>query len=208
PESHDPLIAEALATNEAYVEVFRKSDLLPAEDAPLIYAYRVMSADGSHPVGVLCLCFRFHDECLRIFDGLIDDDDWTVITLLDRDGRVIASSDPYQFPVGAVLERCDGDEARIVRFAGREYLATTRATQGYQGYMGPGWVGHALAPLNHAFEMAVAHELEAVPQELRQSVLTTTTLFSQALRDIPLRATRIQRELNRAVWNGTLWLTR
>src|SRR5690554_1778782 len=56
--------------------------------------------------------------------------------------------------------------------------------------------------------MAVAHELEAVPQELRQSVLTTTTLFSQALRDIPLRATRIQRELNRAVWNGTLWLTR
>lgn len=207
-ESHDPLIAEALATNEAYVEVFRKSDLLPAEDAPLIYAYRVMSADGSHPVGVLCLCFRFHDECLRIFDGLIDDDDWTVITLLDRDGRVIASSDPYQFPVGAVLERCDGDEARIVRFAGREYLATTRATQGYQGYMGPGWVGHALAPLNHAFEMAVAHELEAVPQELRQSVLTTTTLFSQALRDIPLRATRIQRELNRAVWNGTLWLTR
>src|SRR5690606_2104328 len=115
--SHDPLIAEALATNEAYVEVFRKSDLLPAEDAPLIYAYRVMSADGSHPVGVLCLCFRFHDECLRIFDGLIDDDDWTVITLLDRDGRVIASSDPYQFPVGAVLERCDGDEARIVRFA-------------------------------------------------------------------------------------------
>ncbi|MBA4743041.1 MAG: chemotaxis protein CheW, partial [Azoarcus sp.] len=76
------------------------------------------------------------------------------------------------------------------------------------GYMGPGWVGHALSPLNHAFEMAVAHELEAVPPQLREGVLKTTTLFSQALRDIPLRATSIQRELNRAVWNGTLWLTR
>lgn len=207
-ESHDRLIREALTTQQAYVEVFRRSDLLPSEEAPLIYAYRVMSADGAHPVGVLCLCFRFHDECTRIFDGLLAEDDWTVITLLDRDGRVIASSDPYQFPVGAQLERCDGDEARIVRFAGREYLATTRPSQGYQGYMGPGWVGHALAPLNHAFEMAVAHELEAVPAPLRDGVLETTTLFSQALRDIPVRATRIQRELNRAVWNGTLWLTR
>lgn len=207
-ESHDGLIAEALNTSEAYVEVFRKTDLLPGQDSPLIYAYRVMSADGTRPVGVLCLCFRFQDECKRIFEGLLDEDDWTVITLLDRDGRVISSSDPWQFPLGAQLERCDGDEARIVRFAGREYLATTRPSQGYQGYMGPGWVGHALAPLNHAFEMAVAHELEAVPDTLREDVLTTTTLFSQALRDIPLRATRIQRELNRAVWNGTLWLTR
>lgn len=207
-ESKDRLIREALDTSQAYVEVFRKSDLLPGEDSPLIYAYRVMSADGTHPVGVLCLCFRFQDECVRIFEGLLAEDDWTVVTLLDDDGKVIASSDPYQFPVGAKLERCEGDEARIVRFAGREYLATTRASQGYQGYAGPGWVGHALAPLNHAFEMAVAHELEAVPDKLREGVLATTTLFSKALRDIPVRATSIQRELNRAVWNGTLWLTR
>ncbi|MDX5445932.1 MAG: chemotaxis protein CheW [Zoogloeaceae bacterium] len=207
-ESKDRLIREALDTSQAYVEVFRKSDLLPVEDSPLIYAYRVMSADGTHPVGVLCLCFRFQDECVRIFEGLLAEDDWTVVTLLDDDGKVIASSDPYQFPVGAKLERCEGDEARIVRFAGREYLATTRASQGYQGYAGPGWVGHALAPLNHAFEMAVAHELEAVPDKLREGVLATTTLFSKALRDIPVRATSIQRELNRAVWNGTLWLTR
>lgn len=207
-ESSDALIKQALTTSEAYVEVFRKSDLVPGEASPLIYAYRVMSADGSHPVGVLCLCFRFHDECERIFEGLLAEDDWTVVTLLDDDDRVISSSDPYQFPIGARLERCESDEASIVRFAGREYLATTRASQGYQGYEGPGWVGHALAPLNHAFEMAVAHELEAVPEHLRQGVLETTTLFSQALRDIPLRATSIQHELNRAVWNGTLWLTR
>ncbi|MDX5364740.1 MAG: chemotaxis protein CheW [Pseudazoarcus pumilus] len=207
-ESSDPLIRQALKTSEPYVEVFRKTDLLPDEDTALIYAYRVMSADGHRPVGVLCLCFRFEDECRRIFDGLLGEDDWTVITLLDGDDRVIASSDPYQVPVGARLERAAGEDASIVRFAGREYLATTRESHGYQGYMGPGWVGHALAPLNHVFEMAVAHELEAVPQRLREGVLETTTLFSQALRDIPVRATTIQRELNRAVWNGTLWLTR
>ena len=206
--SGDRLIAEALSTSAPYVEVFRKTDLLPGEAAPLIYAYRVMSADGSRPVGVLCLCFRFADECERIFDSLLDADDWTVITLLDDCGCIIASSDQYQFPLGAKVEHGRGEVSQMVRFAGREYLATTRAAQSYQGYAGPGWLGHALAPLDHAFDMAVAHELEAVPAAIRAGALETTRLFAPDLRAIPQRATTIQSELNRAVWNGHLWLTR
>lgn len=206
--STDPLIKEALFTEQAYVETFRTSDLLPNEESPLIYSFRVMSADGLHPVAVLCLCFRFQDECQRIFDSLVSEDDWSVITLLSPEGRIIASSDIYQFPIGARLERATGEECRIVRFAGREYLATTCASHGYQGYQGPGWLGHVLAPLNHAFEMAVAHELEQVDGEILEGVLETATLFSSELRDIPVRAATIQRELNRAVWNGNIWLSR
>ena len=207
-QSNDPLIAEALATEQAYVETFRASDLLPREETPLLYSYRVMSEDGSHPVGVLCLCFRFQDECRRIFENLVAEDDWTVITLLAPDGKIIASSDIYQFPLGARLECVGFEECAVVRFAGREYLATTRQTSGYQGYFGPGWLGHALAPLNHAFEMAEAHELERVAGELLDCVLETATLFTPELRDIPLQAARIQSELNRAVWNGNIWLSR
>lgn len=204
----DPLIGESLNTDQPYVETFRASDLLPSEASPLIYSCRVMSEDGSHPVGVLCLCFRFQDECQRIFRGLVTEDEWTVITILTPDGRIIASSDIYQFPVGARMESGVGEECRIMRFAGREYLATTRETQGYQGYAGPGWLGQALSPLNHAFEMAVAHELEQVPESILDGVLETTTLFSSELRDTPVHATRIKRELDRAVWNGNIWLTR
>lgn len=206
--STDPLIKESLLTEAPYVETFRHSDLLPNEESSLIYSYRVMSADGSHPVGVLCLCFRFQDECQRIFSSLVAEDDWSVITILSPEGRIIASSDIYQFPLGAKLERAIGEECRIVRFAGREYLATTRTTHGYQGYQGPGWLGHVLAPLNHAFEMAIAHELEQVDGEILEGVLETATLFSPELRDIPVRAATIQRELNRAVWNGNIWLSR
>lgn len=206
--SRDPLIAESLTTEAAYVETFRASDLLPGESSPLIYSYRVMAADGSHPVGVLCLCFRFQDECERIFRSLLEEDEWTVITFLSPEGRVIASSDPYQFPVGARLAGGDDEECRIARFAGREYLASTCQSHGYQGYRGPGWRGHALAPLNHAFEMSLAGELDEVPESIRAGVLETATLFSAELRDIPLRATSIQRELNRAVWNGNVWLSR
>lgn len=203
----DPLIGESLNTDQPYVETFRASDLLPNEASPLIYSCRVMSADGSHPVGVLCLCFRFQDECQRIFRGLVTEDDWTVVTILARDGSVIASSDMHQFPLGAKTELGVG-EGRIMRFAGREYLATTRETHGYQGYAGPGWLGQTLSPLNHAFEMGFAHELEQVPESLLEGVLETTTLFSSELRDTPLRANRIKRELDRAVWNGNIWLTR
>ncbi|MHB8247995.1 MAG: chemotaxis protein CheW [Acidithiobacillus sp.] len=205
--SKDPLISASLSTAEAYVETFRPTDLLPGEDSPLIYSYRVMSKDVSRPIGVLCLCFRFQDECQRIFRSLVTESDWTVVTILDTDGRIIASSDIYQFPVGAKILQVKDDECRVTRFAGREYLATTQQTQGYQGYMGPGWQGHSLAPLNHAFEMAIAHEIAQVPTSILTGVLETASLFSSDLRAIPLRAASIQRELNRAVWNGSVWIS-
>lgn len=206
--SCDPLLDEALTTSAAYIEAFRPTDLLPKESSPLIYAYRVMSADGTRPVGVLCLCFRFHDECRRIFDSLIGVDDWTVITLLDSDNRVIASSDPHQIPVGVSLEAVPDGKCHVARFAGREYLASTQPTQPYQGYAGPGWVGQALAPLEHAFETSVAQELDHVPEDFLNCILETASLFSPELKAIPLNAAQIQSELNRAVWNGHVWLGR
>ena len=210
PVAHtsDEFLNDALTTEVGYVEVFRPTDLLPGDGSPLIYAYRVMSKDGSHPVAVLCLCFRLQDECRRIFESMVAEDDWTIITLLDASGRIIASSDPCQFPIGVQMEPSCESGCRIMRFAGREYLATTCQTHGYQGYNGPGWLGHAMAPLNHAFEMSDAHELELVPEDVVKGVLETSTLFSQELRDIPVRAACIQQELNRAVWNGNIWLAR
>lgn len=206
--SQDPLIRAAQSTAKAYGETFRATDLLPGETSPLIYSYRVMSEDASQTIGVLCLCFRFADECQRIFRGLLGEDDWTSVTILDAEGRIIGSSDPYQFPLGARLERVLDNRCQVVRFAGREYLATTQPTQGYQGYMGPGWMGHALVPLNHAFEMAVGSEIAPVEPVLLRGVLEISHLFSPSLRAIPVRAQTIQRNLDRAVWNGSAWLSR
>ena len=203
---NDPFLEDALTTQAGYTEIFRPTDLLPGEDSPLVYAYRIMSTDGSHPVGVLCLCFRFQDECQRIFDSLVAEDDWTVLTMLDNSGRIIASSDRLQFPVGVRIEPAEGGDCKVIRSSGREYLAISHRAHGYQGYMGPGWFGHAMAPLNHAFEMSEAHELEDVPDDLLHCVLETASLFSQKLRDIPLKASSIQQELNRSVWNGHIWL--
>ena len=204
----DPFVQEALTTTQAYVEIFRPTPLLPDCASPLVYACKVMSSDGTRPVGVLCLCFRFEDECNRIFENLVTEDDWSVITLLDAEHRVIASSDSYQFPIGSKLKAITDGECGVIRFGGREYLTATRQSNPYQGYSVPGWLGHALAPLNHAFDVSDAPELASVPEGFLMDVLEVASLFNTELRNIPKQAALIQQELNRSVWNGNIGLAR
>lgn len=202
--SDDPLIAESLTTTQAYVETFRHSDLQPRQDRSHIYSYRVISSDGRQALGVLCLCFKFTNEAEGIFSNLVHSGDWSVVTLLDHRGMVIASSDIYLIPVGATVHYQPDHDWCITRFAGREYLATTRATQGYQGYQGPGWYGHVMLPLDHAFDEDSSQSLKSFHKGALESVMSNSSLFSKELREIPYQAAQIQRALNRSVWNGNV----
>ena len=202
--SRDPLIAEALSSRATYVETYRQFDLLPQQDRSLVYSFRVM--DGSRAIGVLCLCFRLDDEVTGIFAKLRDPTDWNVFALLDAQGKVIASSDAWQLPVGAPVPMVHEEGGRIVRFAGREYLAITRRAQGFQGYMGPGWLGHAMVPVEHAFARNSATAGRAITPELLAELRESSSIFTAGLRRIPAQAEQIQRELNRAVWNGNIRL--
>lgn len=203
-KSSDPLIAKTLGTTQAYVESYGSSDLVAHGKPALIYSYRVQTPQKT--LGVLCLCFHFADETRAIFDKLCNAEDWTVLALLDASGRVIASSDQWQLPLHAPLALALEDEGRVVRFAGREYLAVTRRTQGYQGYMGPGWLAHAMVPLEHAFEQRSSQVLSGMDAKVLEDVHRCATIFSPALRAIPEHAEAIQRELNRSVWNGNVKL--
>lgn len=202
--SDDPLIGESLHTGREYVETFQSADLMPGEAKSLIYSYRVTSPADGAPLGVLCLCFRFRNETEGIFANLKEDEDWSVITLLDGEGRVIASSDEWHIPIGAAMERVLDADFRVVRFAGREYLAATRPTQGYQGYTGLGWYGHVMVPLEHAFGKDASDKLRRVSARMLEDVMSSPSLFTDGLRNIPLQADKIQRELNRSVWNGNV----
>jgi chemotaxis signal transduction protein len=203
--SADPLIAEALTTGRPYVERYAPSDLYPGQGPVLLYAWRV-ARDGRN-LGVLCLRFRFEDEMRAIFAKLLGSDDWTVLTLVEPSGRVVTSSDPWQIPQGAPLTLARSGQPEVARFAGREYLAATRDTQGYQGYAGPGWVAHALVPLEQAFAQRVALELAGIDPALLARVQRGADVFAPELRAIPERADAIQRELTQAVWNGNVRLS-
>jgi chemotaxis signal transduction protein len=206
--SADPLI-KFTAGSSIYVETFRKTDLNPGEEQSLVYSARI--CEGNRPIGVLCLCFKFADEVRSIFAKLRDASDWTLLTFLDTEGRIIASTDPWQLPLGMHLESAFSENGKIIRACGREYFAISRKTQGYQGYMGPGWVGHVLIPVDHAFDhdesVASATGDAAVSPEILASLRASQVIFSPALRAIPQQADNIQRELNRSVWNGNVGLT-
>jgi chemotaxis signal transduction protein len=205
--SNDPLIVESLTTNGEYVEVFRHSDLLESRDSSLLYAYRMTETNDpeSRQLGVLCLCFRFENEMEGVFRNLGSDNDWSVMTLLDKTGRVIASSDAHHIPLGAVLDIDHEAKFKVVPFAGRQYLATTCATKGYQGFYGLGWYGHAMIPIEHAFNQSGSSGLrQSVEQSVLEAVMNDPRLFSGELRSIPLQAEHIQRELERTVWNGNV----
>lgn len=202
--SHDALIHEALSTRNAYVETYRHFDLLPDRERTLVYSFRI--TEGNRALGVLCLCFRLEDELAGIFAKLRDPMDWNVFAILDAQGQVIASSDPWQLPAGAPITPALDDAGAIVRFAGREYLAVTRRAQSFQGYSGPGWLGHAMVPIEHAFERSEHTGAEQITAELRAELRENSSIFSPELRRIPLQAEQIQRELNRAVWNGNIRL--
>lgn len=206
-ESSDPLLAEALSTRAEYVEAFRKTDLQPAEERALVYGYRVTESNDSEsgPLGVLCLCFRFDNEVEGIFDNLVDEHDWSLVLILDRDGRTIASSDPYQVPLGAKMDPILDEDYRLIRFGGREYIAKTCPTKGYQGYTGLGWQGHVMVPLDHAFEQTNREDLRAHTDEaVLATIMRDPQLFPPELRAIPLKADAIQRNLDRTVWNGNV----
>jgi chemotaxis signal transduction protein len=205
--SCDPLVDLCLRTQAPYVELYRHVDLVPGAERTLVYAYRVAGQKSDGKRGVLGLVFRFQDECARIFESLLTPSSWMLLSLVDADGCVLSSSDPHLLPLGAKLPSAHEAGTGIIRFGGRLYLSTVCKSAGYQGYMGPGWAGHAMVPLEFAFESdGEASAADHIAEADFARIMASDALFSPALREIPRAAGKIQVALNRAVWNGNVSL--
>ncbi len=107
-----------------------------------------------------------------IFSNLVEEEDWSIVTILDEAGSVIASSDPFHIPVGAKLKPVRDVDYRIVRFGPMGISRfITRAAQPYQGYAGPGWHGHVMVPLPHAFAASSAEMLTGVEPAMIERII-------------------------------------
>lgn len=201
--SAHPLLDDARSTTSAYVEYYGPADFL-APGQHLLYAYRVEDAAGEC-LGILALHFRLEDEMRSIFANLTGTGDSCLLANFDSGGLVVATSSPLQLPAGTQLDdslrQARGD---VVRLAGREYLAIACAAHPYQGYPGPGWCGLAMVPLEFAFERRDSELLKHIDSAILQSVAHQPKLFNDELRLIPQQAERIQEDLNRSVWNGSV----
>jgi chemotaxis signal transduction protein len=204
-DNFHPIVALAQESSEPYIERFYEAEINGRTYKSLIYAHEIRSQDGRTPLGVLCLCFKFVNELDTIFHNLISEDDWTVGVLLDEQRNVIASSDTYQIPLGAKICAEPDQDWFISRFSGREYLCVTKQSDGYQGYMGPGWLGQAMIPLEHAFHHAMHDMVAHIDGDTLRKVMRSPLIFSDSLLNIPKQAASIQSKLNQSVWNGNIW---
>lgn len=201
--SSDPLINQSLSS-DSYVETFRFSDLRPSEARTLIYSQKIVEPDSNQPLGVLCLCFRFEDEMTGIFRNLKKKGDKSIMLLLNKAGSVISSSDEDHVRIGRKFEMVLSDEYGILDFAGRNYLAKTCATRGYQGYFGLGWFGHVMIPLESSFDQVRTNTLDRIDKEVLDGVMTHAESFCPALNSIAKGADIINLALRRVVWNGQI----
>jgi chemotaxis signal transduction protein len=202
-EADAHLMQAVLGTSAPFIELFGRFDLLGGRRG-LLYCAPVRGGDAGPVIGALCLSFRLDDEMGAIFGALLSSDDPSVVLLLDARRAVVASSDPHQVPVGAVLPAPSGP-VRGVRFGGREFLSAQTPAAGYQGYRGPGWEGCVLVPVDIAFRADVSADSDPALSKQR---VAASRLFGAELQAIPAQARSIQRGLERLVWNGQLRIRR
>lgn len=201
--SVDPLLAQTLAS-DTYVETFRATDLRPAKKQALIYSRRMLHPETGAVAGVLCLCFNFEQEMAGIFQSHRDPGGRSNMMLLDGHNRVIESADALWIPPGAVVPVNPGATARLMMFAGREYLVRTFQAQGYQGYPGPqGWQGQVMIPVDVAFTDNGMDTLSQLDPGIAAGLLSHAQSFSPPLYEIMTAAETIQR----VVWNGQVMTT-
>ena len=202
-KSNDDVLKIAEVTKEEFVETYKYHDFLPNKEKSLVYTYKVTKDNSSDEIlGYLSLCFKFQDEMKGIFLDLVTKENKEVLTLLDSNYTVIATSDKYHIPLEATLEVELENKYRISQFAGRDYIIKTCKTSGYEGFYGLGWLGHIMIPLESAFNI-YTKEIN-LTQNILQSLMQNESLFKKELLQIPKKAELIQNELDRGVWNGSL----
>lgn len=198
-------VNKVLNSDEDYLETYGFHDFIPQYKKSLVYSYKVTKTNNqnSENLGVLCLCFKFTDEMNGILTNLIDTKNKECITILDEDGFVIASSDRDHIKLGAKLPIVLNEEFKLISFAGRDYIAKTCETNGYQGFKGLKWYGHIMIPLEYAF---LSDELNSkeVDDNIINAMMENEQHFSKELKEVFNNSQTIQDNLTRVVWNGNI----
>jgi chemotaxis signal transduction protein len=198
-------VQKVLNSSDDYVETYKFHDFIPQYKKSLVYSYKVTKNNtlNSENLGVLCLCFRFTDEMNGIFNNIVDTKNKECITILDEDGYVIASSDKEHIDLGSKLPIILNENYKLISYSGRDYIAKTCKTNGYQGFFGLKWFGHIMIPLEYAF---LSDELNSikVDSNIINAMMENEQHFSKELKEVFKKSRTIQDNLTRVIWNGNI----
>ena len=198
-------VQKVLNTSEDYIETYKYHSFLPKYKKSLVYSYKVTKSNSpkSENLGVLSLCFRFTDETTGIFNNIVNKSNKECLTVLDEDGFVIASSDRDHIALGAKLPIVLNENYKLISYAGRDYVAKTCKTNGYQGFFGLNWYGHIMIPLEYAF-LSDESDSNVVDINIINSMMENEQHFSKELKEVFNKSKTIQDNLTRVIWNGNV----
>lgn len=202
-ETKSTLLQKTIENDADYLESFEKTDLINfTYKTPLLYSKKIINPETWENLWALFLSFRFDDEMKRIFEKLTKKDDIKVKILIDDNWFVLASSDETEIPTWIKIQTLENNEDFwIIRFAWRDYLASTKETNWYQWYNWLWWKGQTMISIDSAFRELENNVLENIDPEILSWVLKQSWIFCKDLGDIANQAEIIEKELKRIIWN-------
>jgi len=205
-KSEDLIIQEALKTSQEFVEYYGVSSFSKQNEPLLLYAYRIYETNQKlgEPIGVLILCFKFENELEGIFSFLNHGKENFTMGILDQSNTMIASSNKHHFPIGTKLKNLAMNKVSLIDLSGKKYLIKISQTRGYQGFYGLGWKGCCFVAVEDGFYDDQSNILQSVDTTILETVMSSPSFFSKELQEIPHKAKKIQNDLSRTVWNGSL----
>jgi hypothetical protein len=208
-ETHQKTVLACEARAQVAIDILvrnlfeRTADVgfLAADDAvQLLYCQTIPGPDRT-PIGVLALSFKFDDEMRSIFGSLLKGaSPGLIIAIVDRDGRVIATSDRAVLAAGSQLA-IEAGRVATVKVGDQQYLGLRHPTRGYQGFFGLGWSGVALRPSVIQRVSGDGSETES-EEEHDGRAITNSAIVSDALKQISRRAYAIDSDLHLIGLNG------
>jgi chemotaxis signal transduction protein len=189
---------------KGYAQSYETDELFAGQGRVLLFAHRVESARGIC-VGVVVLKFALESELRSIFEEVDDGDRHAIVTLVDQNNVVIASSRPSGVAAGDVVDMPD-PAFPVVLHHDAEYLACSRTSRGYLGYEGLPWRAQAMTKLDTAFRASEAEHAsdDTADQASNEELLRAIMNNDAALNAIIEQAAKIEQGLEQVTWNGKL----
>lgn len=187
PGRAEPYVLQALAQPGQFQEYCGPSALFSEKDCALLYLQAVTDNAGT-VLGVLCLSFKFSNELQAISQQLLPEQQGQFFRLVGPKAQLLFQSAAQKNPASLLPKRC------LQSLQGEAYLVSPAQSQGYQGYLGPGWQLQLWTPLKLLNQTVAAGAGLA---------LDPGALFPQ-LQQIRQDSLRVSDELDLIVLNGVI----
>jgi hypothetical protein len=199
----DYLIQQAVQSPNQYVEYFGTTQLMGESQANLLYANAVV--ENGDVIGVLVLCFRFHNELEGIMGRLSSVRQANHLLLINGAGDVLFAPQMYRQQYSSTLALKTA--LQMITVNGKSMVAVCAKGQAYQGYAGQeNWRVVSLLAVEN-MDGEGAHF--AVNEKENASLLSDLTgLISADLFDIRRQSISINDDLQLIVLNGIITAAR